>query len=426
MIERLAAILVGLFIAAGSGCVSVQGVPSYEGGESFRVADAESMAEVETAVNEAWPGRYRIKGSELYGSVREVDDVSDYTMGRLPSGRYLRTRREDTLDRVEWARSLGLTKRVPVVYEGPGAFIARFDTDEKRKAKKDDPLAYYSFTSGSPAESRRLVKLERTWFAFYSPVEGKGERGVALVIPGMFGTPKPVVDQLTRRLRENGWYVLRMLSHPSRFTERVTFKIDPDRLDEAGTRIAAELMARTAECAYAAQAMFANLEHEDPALASLPRVAIGMSGGGIVLPTVMAREADRYDAGVIIAGGSNYFETTYRSNYKDLIDAVHFDWGDDYRPTRDDWVRLSELYLEHAPLDSFHTAVLVSDKPMLMVHGAIDRAVPSDLGDQLWEQLGQPERRVLPVGHELLFALLPSQFGAIVTWLDDNTPGVTE
>src|SRR5204863_2353352 len=114
-------------------------------------------------------------------------------------------------------------------------------------------------------------------------------------------------------------------------------------------RIAESCGNRAAECAYAAQGALAHLEEKRPELKGLPRVAIGFSGGAMTLPTVVAREPDRYAASILVGGGADFWLMNQRSNYKNMIDAVHEKW-DGSPPSNQDRAKLDQLYLKNAPL----------------------------------------------------------------------------
>jgi len=83
---------------------------------------------------------------------------------------------------------------------------------------------------------------------------------------------------------------------------------------------------------------------------------------------------------------------------------------------------LRDSYLRAATLDSFHTGAVLKGKPTLMIQGGRDMAVPSPLGDALWERCGRPERWISNAGHELLFMRLPDRYDAILDWLDAHLP----
>jgi hypothetical protein len=266
---------------------------------------------------------------------------------------------------------------------------------------------------------RDACRLQRTWFAFYQPKEGN-LRGVALVMPGLFNTPEPVIDHVVAQLGGRGWGVLRMMAQPSRFTEVASFDLDPDHLDASAARVAGSMEDRVAECAYSAQAAFDHLLAQHPGLAALPRIAVGMSGGAMTLPSVVAREPEKYAGAVLIAGGADLYAITSESNYRAMIGTLTYTWT--RPPTDAEKDQFDRLYLEHAPLDSYHTAAALRGKPVLMIHGTHDGAVPARLGDLLWERLGRPERWSEEAGHEEVFMRLPQKSGRLLDWLDQHFP----
>jgi predicted esterase len=269
-------------------------------------------------------------------------------------------------------------------------------------------------------DSPGLLQIRRTWFGVYDSLNSDGARGVALVMPGLFNTPEPIIEYVVKALQERGWVVLRMMAQPSRFTERVEFAINPDRLDDSARRLAGEMQDRVAECAFAAQAAFGHLLSRRPELGRLPRIALGMSGGAMTLPTVVAREPEKYAGAVLIAGGADLYAITSESNYRAMIGSLTYKWL--RPPTEAEKDQLDRLYLEHATLDSYHTAAALRGKPVLMIHGTHDGAVPARLGDLLWERLGRPERWSEEAGHEEVFMRLPQKTGRILEWLDQKVP----
>ncbi|TVQ62645.1 MAG: hypothetical protein EA378_04770 [Phycisphaerales bacterium] len=287
----------------------------------------------------------------------------------------------------------------------------------------------FVFISGAPDISRRsgerFIRIERTWYQLVEPSTPE-PRGVVLLIPGMFGTPEPVVERLVRALSGRGYAVVRFLAHSARFTEKVTIDLDPSDLPAAADRIARTFGERAAENAYAASAAVRDALERRSAWRDKPVAAVGFSGGAMVLPTVLAYDPELYDAAVYVAGGAHYWRIAQESNYRQWIDSVRWRWvGPGTRdavnnapPAEGLKEELDRLYLERAPLDAARTGEAVRGIRSLMIHASNDQAVPAELGDLLWERLGRPERRVLPVGHELLFITLPTQFLGIIDWLE--------
>lgn len=362
-----------------------------------------------------------------------------------------------------------------VVGEGPGSYLFVTSDDPYATDVWDGPagkpVSYFKFMSARPAEaagavgrevvftddsataaapatpadSRRLL-LERTWFALYTPRTGPA-KGLIVLLPGMFGTPQPIVQQFVGELRANGYAVLRALAHPSRFTEQVTFGI----VESADLKPQAELVARTltdraAECAYAVQAALLHTRDTNPALREVPVTLVGMSGGAMVAPTVIARNPGSFHAAVLIAGGSDFLQVALESNYKDMIDALHFVWFPtrparpepqprsdgrtppsagmmraDEKPSPEMLSRFVELYHQAAPLDSVSTGTALRQVHSLFMLAEGDKAVPYARGVQLWETAGKPDRFNVSGGHETLFLFLPGSFGKLIGWIDNAT-----
>lgn len=287
-------------------------------------------------------------------------------------------------------------------------------------------------------DGERVTQLHTAWFTVFEPTlatpqdnkPGPTIRGVVLLMPGLLATPEGTLSQLTRSLTGRNWLVVRMVAQPSRFLERVEFAIDsasPDFPAAPARVIATTFDERGAECAYAAQATIAFVERERPALNDLPRVAIGFSGGAMTLPTVVAREPDAYDGAIMVGGGCDFWLMTQTSNYNQWIGAVSASWrGAEGTPTDDQKRALDEAYLRASRLDSYHTAQALANKPVLVMLGDMDQAVPAPLGELLATRLERAGANVTvqrePMGHEALFMTLPKRFDAIHAWLDRLFP----
>jgi hypothetical protein len=320
--------------------------------------------------------------------------------------------RPDATELQQVADLLGPDNSQRAKFEGDGSFVFR---PRPGKASDGGP-DYFVFISAE--DEGQTNQIQRTWFALYQPTAPI--RGVALLMPGLFGTPVSTLEMFTTRLRAQGWAVVRMMSQPSRFTERVTFDVDLANIPAAAERIARATDDLAGECGFAVKAAFEYVGQQHPELANLPRIAVGMSGGAMTLPTVVAREPGKYAAAVIIAGGADFFAITRETNYTFLVDSVHFQWKP-AEPTDDQIKALDAAYLARANLDSYHTADALRGKQVLMIHGDHDLAVPAHLGDLLWERLGKPERWVSSAGHEEVFMRLPLQMDRLMAWIDEHT-----
>lgn len=397
--------------------------------------------------HEAWPKRMGVWGGVRRSTVR--------AHGRPPMGIItettgpLRAFRPGGVDQAQMEEELRQDVGLMAMYHGRGGSKDRFTAEGEGagsylflKAKDSGaktvwdgpagkPAMYLKFISAQDAPASqvrgpdvegRLVKVQRTWFAYYEATAKDGlVRGVAVVLPGMFGTPKEIVDQGVGSLRKRGWHVLRALAHPSRFTEKKAFIFGGEK-GAGAAEIASELTDRAAECAYAVEAALMYLGEKKPALRALPRVAVGMSGGAMVLPTVVAREPHKYHGAVMVAGGVDYLGILLDSNYSGWIDAVSVSFAADDAKKAGEALR--KAYLEAAPLDSTFCAECLRGKKLLVIHGDSDQAVPAVYGQRLWKTLGEPERWVISGGHEVLFLLLPFQLEKIGKWLDEQFAAV--
>lgn len=299
-------------------------------------------------------------------------------------------------------------------------------TGEKKKynvtiAGKKEP----KFVSGED-----FVELQRTWFTYRDP-KGKEHKaepvGMIVLLPGMFGTPDVIVDGLEKYWHHQGYGVLRMRSHPSRFTQHAMMNVVSGNEKSVARKAAAINDERVAEGAYATKAALDYVINLRPSLKEKPAVLVGMSGGAMMLPTVYAYSPEAYDGAVLIAGGADFLKIAIESNYKTWIDAMVFDFkagneqprdmSDLGKPTDEQLETLSASYLKKSKLDAYHTATEMSNIPVLMLHASADKAVPSSSGQLLYQQLGQPERWSYPIGHELIFAGLPTQVARIDKWI---------
>lgn len=394
-----------------------------------------------------WPSRIAPAGDpHARGVIRDLSDAIDLR-GVRPTAGIRKPTPQDLAD----ARALLSDAADHAVFEGPGAFffrpitLANIDLSKAtlrsaspgqngpRSAKPVDPPGpdhpeppaappaaptYFVFVSAEPGPDGAPL-IQRTWFGVYAPAADQ-PRGVALLLPGMLNTPEPVINDFATGLRKQGWFVLRMMCQSSRFTQTIVFDINLTDLPGSMARVASELSDRVAECAFSVEAAMQHIYSSHPDLRPLPRIAVGMSGGAIIIPTIIARDPAPYAAAVLIAGGADFFAISDLSNYKYLINAVDFRWLPQ-APTDQQRAAADALYLKDAPLDAYTTAAALKGKPILMIHGDHDGAVPAKTGDLLWERLGKPERWVQTAGHEEVFFKLPKEMDKIMAWIDDHT-----
>ncbi len=360
----------------------------------------------ETAI--PWPTRAAMVVREVEVGPWALRWVGPFGIGGLEA---------DTDDAGRVAEVLGVEAEA-IEFEGVGSVVVRMPEGELSRTARlaGKPAAVFECLTAD-ARPEGKFQLQRTWFALYEPRGGAEPRGVVLLLPGMFGTPEPVVDTLVGQLRDRGWHVLRLLTHSSRFTEKAAYSLDPADPTALAGEIAAELGDRAAECAIATEAVCAHIAETRPGVPIGARIGLGMSGGGMALPTVIAREHDAYTAAVFIGGGCDFAAIAMDSNYADWIDAVRIAWAEE--PSDEARAAFTDAYRGAAVFDAIQTAGRMADLPMLMLHGTADRAVPAALGDLLWQRLGEPERWAAPVGHEALFlAYLPTRMSDLLDWLD--------
>ena len=410
----------------------------------------------------AWPARLRVRGpgtgsrsGPANGFLRVVPGpLEPMSSSKDVLARLTREASEDTRF-LAWgirarartpggASSSGVASRLlRVRSEGQGAYL--FVSPDRPLGDDYSPRrgeVYLRYVSGrvgagavpvgvAPDEALGLVTpvlLERTWMT-YRPPTGPREaspRGVVVLIPGLFGTPEGFVNGLASRLRAQGWAVLQLAAHPSRFTQRQAFVIDVDNPGPAAALITEELEQRAAECAYAVQAGCAWVARNRPETRGAPRVIIGISGGAMVAPAVVAREPEAYSGAVLIAGSGDWLRVAVESSYASWVDSFRFAWsrrtpeGDAVavRPTPGDVDRLDDAYRARMTLDAEHTIAALHGKPLLMVHATDDAAVPARLGDRLWRLAGKPERWEFDTGHELLFLAFSLHAGRLTEWLE--------
>lgn len=406
-------------------CVSIAGARAASAGDDlFKDYPTPDAAGVSLDYSKAWPARWRHGAAGVQGGVIDIPGPSFKPGGGRIGFVYPPLDSEKVAFAGKLAAALGATGGVSILMEEPGSFTMRFEPVPEgarvKRSQHHDAAMDFVFVSARPEAKGApgAIAVERTWFSYFEPLgEGSGPKGVVLLMPGLFATPMGTLDSLTRELRVHGYGVLRMQAQPSRFTQHMAVPIDVDDIPGAATFIAAEMDERVAECAYAAEGAFAHLGAARPALAGLPRIAIGFSGGAMTLPTVVAREPSKYAASVLVGAGCDFWLMNETSNYAAMIDAVEEKWqGGEATPglRRE----LDAEYLKRASLDSYHTAAALKGKPVLLIQGTSDLAVPSPLGDVLWERLGRPDRWLRDAGHESLFAVLPGDYPAILGWID--------
>lgn len=360
-----------------------------------------------------WPERL---GSRKGVIIEDARPISNWRTARVPNDQRLVPYEIEREQFDAFNEAMG-TQYTPAFEPGGGFVVIPYINESGPDGKSH--LVFYSAVGG---DESGVAEVQRTWFTYDEPV-GVERIGLAVLMPGIFATPRDVSDRAERGLLMRGWAVLRMLSPPSRMTEHTEYIIKSSDPSPGVKQIAADLDNRSAEAAYAVQAAAKFVIGQDSALVDKPRIIIGMSGTAIALPTIVAYEPQAYDATVLIGGGANSFRIAIESSYRDWIDSIQIysDVGPPDTNHYPPWLfTYEEMYQSHSRLDGVHTAESMSHNLTLMIHGSSDTAVPASSGDLLWEKLGKPERWVMPVGHELLFAAIPLRMVAILDWLEEN------
>ncbi len=122
-------------------------------------------------------------------------------------------------------------------------------------------------------------------------------------------------------------------------------------------------------------------------LAMLPRVLVGFSTGGAVLPAVAGR-IDRVAAAILVSTPSNLLQLARRSERSDLGLSVTVAEGG-LTDKQSAW--LSDLYLADSQLDPYRTAQFLWRVPVLMYHARFDAVIPTDLCEELHIRLRRPD-----------------------------------
>lgn len=218
-------------------------------------------------------------------------------------------------------------------------------------------------------------------------------------------------------LRRRGWAVLQVV--PGRIIvpylhETVDGK---DRRVVSAEEVAATMDNYAADYAYAVEGVLSYLQQTQPELRQRPLVLTGYSAGALALPTIAARLDDRVDAAVLVGGGVNAIGILVNGSITNVVKTIRR--AGDAHILPDLWA-LPDAYLNYSKFDPYHTAPLLAGKPVLFLQGTMDRIIPRQYGDQLYERLNRPERWSYPVGHIPLFWLLPSQASRIADWIERN------
>ncbi len=170
------------------------------------------------------------------------------------------------------------------------------------------------------------------------------------------------------------------------------------------------------DSAYALESMLAYLDDAMPEIVEGSVVLAGFSLGALTVPTVAARIQHQLDAVVMVGGGCNLGQVFLQGAVTyPLVKAVQKQLGEEgVRPL---W-SLPHEHLHVSRFDAYHTAPLLGDIPVLLLHAHFDEVIPSETGELLYRRLGRPERWTYPVGHLALFWWLPNEARSIANWIE--------
>jgi hypothetical protein len=230
---------------------------------------------------------------------------------------------------------------------------------------------------------------------------------------------QPLIDDLVAR----GWAVLSVATPRVWWFEGDPIRINsPADIEPAAKTIARRLDDLVAEPAYATEAALDYLAKTRPDLKLSPLVMLGCSAGSLAAPATVARLPDRFDAAVLVGSGANLLEISQTSDLTDGGIRLQFPSDGPRGGLRQ---RLFDAYLQHARLDPFHAAPVMTagGMPTLLVNAELDSTVPQAAGSILARRLGPGiDRLTFKGGHRLLFWSLGRQSPRIADWIDRKTP----
>lgn len=218
--------------------------------------------------------------------------------------------------------------------------------------------------------------------------------------------PEPNSDGLMAELFDD---LARPLTSPSRRRA--------ENATAAAREAAGEFEARILRVAGGVEFLRAYLEKETPSLRQRPLVIVGCSGGVPAALAFASRHIDRVAAVVLIGGGADLASVYLDSELTDPNDRVR--WLPDH-PASAQREQFISTWLDACTVDPFHTAAAIPADRVLVIQASMDRIVPAQTGDRLWERLGRPERWTFHGGHTLLFWRLDAYASDIAAWIDSK------
>ncbi len=147
-----------------------------------------------------------------------------------------------------------------------------------------------------------------------------------------------------------------------------------------------------------------------------PLVLIGVSSGAVAAPVVAARLHQDFpiSAAVLIAGGSDVASILLETTLDPEDLRLQRRRG---RLDQGEAEAFAASYHHTVRLDSAAIVEWLGQRPILILEGGYDSAIPRSSRSLLDRRLRRPERWWYPVGHYGLFVLLPGEGDAIVDWI---------
>lgn len=268
--------------------------------------------------------------------------------------------------------------------------------------------------SGRPVPLRRAVD----GILFGPPGQGNGRLAIVL---GSLARFNPGERWMTEALLRNGWDVLVSsppIASPDTRTGGRT-RIDPGgRPVLSGEILAAEFDVAIGTWAAGLAAILQRLE-DDALLPEGPMILIGLSSGGIATPAIAATLSPIRDtsAAVLLAAGADPALILARTTLDD--DDLRLDRSGE-RVEGDDVARFVDAYRRTSLLENPAIIDWFARRPILIVEGGFDTAIPREARDRLRRLLPRAAHWWMPTGHYGLFATLLREADEIVAWLDDR------
>jgi alpha-beta hydrolase superfamily lysophospholipase len=241
--------------------------------------------------------------------------------------------------------------------------------------------------------------------------------GTAIVMSSL-ARQTPPEQAFMADLLEAGFTVITSAPPVNAIDERTGGRTTLDIAD--APEIAGRLFAAEVDLAFAAWAdgLDAILDASFVDVGTLPRpaVLIGVSSGAVAAPVVAARlhETMPIEAAVLIAGGAD-LDTILLETTLDPEDLRLTRRGP--RPDATAAETFRRAYRTSVRLDDPSLTNWFALRPILLLEGGFDTAIPATARATMDERLGRPERWWYPTGHYGLFVLLPGEGDAIVRWI---------